>query len=184
MKPRLVVDLRHVVEARLGIAGIGKGLVRMAEQQDIDVGLLGQIPVRVLHRVGIGARVDAAMRHGDDDIGAFGAQRRRVSSCRLDDAERAHLALELEAVPEHDRRRRETDDADADRHLARPLPSASRARGSSASSRAVGGYSGLSVAASITLASTSGKSGPLHRRTLPPPLASGCPVTCSRNGRP
>jgi hypothetical protein len=92
----------------------------MAEQQHVDAGLARKMPVRVLHRLAVGRGVEPAVRDRDQEVDVVRAQFRQPGARRLDQALRPHAAFKVALVPLHDLWRREADDADADRHLARP----------------------------------------------------------------
>ena len=91
--------------------------MRMTEQQHVDAGLLGQIPVRVFHLAAVGRDVDTAVRNRDDEVDIPRAQFRQVFARSLDQSLGVDLAFEVALVPIHDRRRGEPNDTDADRRL-------------------------------------------------------------------
>ena len=88
----------------------------VAGEDGIDAVDAGEEERGVLHHVALLA-VDAGMGERDDDVGALFLHLRHPGLGGLDDVAGGDLAVEVRAVPDHDLRRHEADEADLDRLL-------------------------------------------------------------------
>ncbi len=87
----------------------------MPGQHGVDAVHGGEGNGGVFHAFGMLGGADAGMRKGDDDVGAVLKHHRDPCVRSLHDVAGLDLAFEMAAIPLHDLRRHEADEADADR---------------------------------------------------------------------
>ena len=97
------------------VIGAGEDAVMVPGQHGVDAGNRGQRNARILHHLARRGLADAAVRQRDHEIRALLPHPRHVGPGGGEDVARAHVALQVATIPRHDLRRREADDADADR---------------------------------------------------------------------
>ena len=90
----------------------GPDPVLVAGEDGVDAGDGGELQRGVLHHRGFRAGVDAGVGEGDHDVGAGFAHLGDPGAGGLDDVAGLDVAVEVAAVPEHDLRRHEADEAD------------------------------------------------------------------------
>jgi len=122
---------RHAVDGAFGFVharqrklrhradGVGKHLVRMANQDRVDARHFRQMPVGVFHVGRVGAVVQAAVRNRHHHVSPFGTHLRHVLLRRLHDALRTDFAVEPTLVPRQNRGRCEANDAHPQAHFDR-----------------------------------------------------------------
>ncbi len=106
---------RQVGTLDAGEIGAGEDEVLVAGEHGIDAVDGGEIKAGVLGTVAGGALGDAGVREGYDDVRTRLLHLGQPGLGGLDDVARLDLSLEVGAVPDHDLRRGEADDADPDR---------------------------------------------------------------------
>ena len=96
------------------VIGAGEDEVGVPGHQRVDPVDLGERDGGVFHALFIGGRADAGMRERHDDLRAFFLHLRHPGLGGFHDVARGDVAFEVAAVPGHDLRRHEADEADFD----------------------------------------------------------------------
>ena len=107
------LDVVHAAQVGVALA-VREGAVRVPHKHGVNACHIGHVVGGVFHRGAVGAVVDAAMHHGDHDIGALAAHFRHIFLGGFLHAFNIDLAIQPLLVPHHDGRRGEADHADLD----------------------------------------------------------------------